>query len=89
MSEPRGYLVMAQRCSECLYGPDKIVSNERRAEILRDVRASDDYFVCHKATLAGRSVQCRGDYDARPDCRPARLARALGLEPTFIKEDDL
>ena len=77
-----GYEVMAQRCSECLYGKDKIVSDERRREILTGVRKDDDWFVCHKATLAGRSVQCRGDYDARPRLPPGALgARARALSP--------
>lgn len=90
MTRPTGYLVMRERCDECLFTTERIVSNRRAGEILRDVEKSDSYFVCHKASLAGRDdVQCRGDYDARPHSRPARLARALGLNPRFVTEAEL
>lgn len=67
----------------------KIVSNERRKDILQMLNRKDDWFVCHKATLAGTQVMCRGDYDQRPNSRPARLAHALVIEPHFVTETQL
>ena len=89
MKEPRGYEVMARRCRECLYGPDKIVPNSRRAEILRKLHREDRHFICHKASIAGREVRCHGDYEQRPHARCDRLAAALGLKPVFVEESDL
>jgi hypothetical protein len=56
---------------------------------LQTLNRKDDWFVCHKATLAGQQVMCKGDYEQRPTCRPARLARALGIEPHFVTETQL
>jgi hypothetical protein len=44
----------------------KIISNERRKEILQMLNRKDDWFVCHKATLAGTQVMCRGTTSNAP-----------------------
>lgn len=44
----------------------KIVSNERRKDILQMLNRKDDWFVCHKATLAGTQVMCRGTTSNAP-----------------------
>jgi hypothetical protein len=69
------FKVMAERCNECLFGPDKIVSNERRSEILREITQRDSHFICHKATIEGLKVACRGDWDQRA-C--GQLGRIMG-----------
>lgn len=82
------FRVMKERCAECLYGPDKIVSNARRAEIIRQVRRSDSYFVCHKATIAGQTVCCKGDYDQGGGGQLGRImGRLNGIE--FVDEASL
>lgn len=58
------FKVMDRQCDQCLYGPNKIVREGRRREILRDVHARDGYFECHKGTMLGEKVCCRGDFDA-------------------------
>lgn len=73
------FLVMTERCDQCLYGPNKIVSDARRRQILREVDAADDYFICHKATIAATKACCAGDYESRGGGRTGRLARLLGL----------
>lgn len=80
--------VMAERCDQCLYGPDKIVSNGRRAEILRNISAKDDFFICHKATIAGRRCACRGDWDQRGCGQLGRIAARLNAV-TFVQESEL
>jgi hypothetical protein len=84
------YRVLAERCNECLYGPNAVVDSRRRREIIKDLYDEDGWFCCHKASLVGRDVvRCRGDFDARQGARCDRLAKALGLKPEFIKESDL
>jgi hypothetical protein len=73
------FKVMRKRCNECLYGKNKIVDNERRAEILREIDRKDNYFVCHKATIAGQEICCRGDFDRRGGGQLGRIAGRLGV----------
>lgn len=86
--------IMAERCNQCLYGKNKIVSNKRRAEILKHLNAKDDFFICHKATLAGRIVACRGDWENRGCGQSGRIAGRLdSLRPgcliKYIDEAEL
>ena len=69
------FKVMSERCNQCLFGPDKIVSNARRSEILRKIRREDSFFVCHKASIAGVKIACRGDRDQN-GC--GQLGRIMG-----------
>lgn len=80
--------VMKERCAECLYGSDKIVSNACRAEILRELEQKDSHFICHKASLADRNVACRGDFDQR-GC--GQLGRIMGRLNAirFVEEAEL
>ena len=71
--------IMEKECDQCLYGPNKIVSNSRRSQILRDIAERDDYFICHKATLVGERIACRGDWDRRGCGRLGRMATWLGV----------
>ena len=72
------FAVMKERCDQCLFGKDKIVSNARRAELLRDIKRRDSYFVCHKASIAGVEIACRGDYDQNGCGQMGRIAGRLG-----------
>ncbi len=80
--------VMKERCNECLYSPNKIVSDARRKELLQQLEEKDDWFICHKATLAGEKVCCRGDWDARGGGQMGRIAKRLNVV-RFIDEKDL
>lgn len=80
--------IMAERCNECLYGPNKIVSNERRSEIIREITRKDSHFICHKASIAGVDVACHGDWEQRRCGQLGRImGRLNGIE--FVKEADL
>ena len=79
--------VMRERCGECLYGPDKIVSNARRSQIIREITRADSRFICHKASIAGQEIACRGDWDARMCGNLGRImSRLNGIE--FVDEPE-
>ena len=67
------FKVMERRCDQCLYGPDKIVSNARRAEIIREITRKDCHFICHKS----HDIACRGDWDQRGCGQLGRIMRRL------------
>jgi hypothetical protein len=71
--------IMKERCDQCLYGPNKIVSNARRAELLREISAKDSHFICHKAQIAGEEVSCAGDWEQRGCGQMGRIAGRLGI----------
>ena len=74
------FLVARDRCDQCLYGPDKIVSNKRRKEILNDLERRDSWFVCHKSSIAeGPEICCRGDFDQRGGGQLGQIAGRLGV----------
>lgn len=83
----RGFLVAHRRCDQCLFGPNKIVSDARRDQILEELDTLGDerHFVCHK--IAGRDAQCRADYDRDPErTQGQRIAARLGVLQ-FVDED--
>lgn len=76
-----GLLVQKKRCNECLYSSQKIVSDERREQIIEDCLEKDHFFVCHKGSLCSpkKTIVCRGFYDAhKKDVLPLRIAEMLG-----------
>lgn len=88
--------VCATRCDECPFSPNKLVSAARRREILDDCKATDRYFTCHKGTIAGVEIVCRGFYDAlsSTSIQLAQRFEAMGLvEPgkgiAFVDPDSL
>lgn len=59
------FKVMREKCNECLFSGSKIVSDKRRRQVLSECRQSNSHFICHKATIAGESICCRGFYDTQ------------------------
>lgn len=56
--------VAATKCNACLLSPDRIVSGSRAAQIVKDTKDdSGATFTCHKGTLSGEDMICRGWYD--------------------------
>jgi hypothetical protein len=82
-----GFQVMAERCGQCLFGPDKIVSDARRQEVVRECRRSGRHFICHKSSVVGKHVCCRGFYDAQlvPIVQVAKRLEVV----MFVAEQDL
>lgn len=71
-------LVCAKRCTECLFSSAKIVDDARRDEVLASCSKTGKYFLCHKATLVGKAIVCRGFFDEFPN-RACRVAALLGI----------
>jgi hypothetical protein len=80
--------VMSEKCNECLFSENRIVRPGRMAEIIKDCRKKEKYFVCHKASLKDRDdVMCRGFFDTQ-DTTLIQIATRLNLV-NFIEEKDL
>ena len=78
---------MAEKCNECLFTENRVVREGRMADIIKDCRKRDTFFVCHKATLKNKVACCRGFYDSQ-DTTPIQLADRLGVTE-FVKEEEL
>lgn len=74
--DPSVMPVMPKRCDECLFSSAKIVSDERRDEVLESCRTSGRAFECHKASIVGEYRVCRGFFDADVSLA-VRLAKLL------------
>jgi hypothetical protein len=60
------FKVQAERCNQCLFSTNKIVSDKRRKQILQECVKTDTHFVCHKGTIKGVEVCCSGFHEAFP-----------------------
>ncbi|MHB1777999.1 MAG: hypothetical protein ACYCU7_18755 [Acidimicrobiales bacterium] len=69
-----------------MFSENKIVSDTRRNQILRDLRRRDAHFFCHKGTIVGREVVCHGSYESMPQM--VRIAGRLGVI-VFVDPDTL
>lgn len=97
--DPNDYsklLVCAERCDQCLFSRNRIVSADRAREVIAEARRADAAFLCHKHTVrrlvglsegAQANVVCRGYFDAvGSDVLLIRLAHLLG-NIVFVRED--
>ena len=75
--------VMKKRCNQCLFSNNKIVSDERREDILETCRERDCHFVCHKT----EDTCCRGSYDHRSTNLIRIMSRLNGIQ--FVDEDEV
>ena len=73
------FKVCTTRCDQCLFSDQRIVSKRRMAEIIKDCRKKDSYFICHKY----EDVMCRGYYETQPAPQMLRIANRLQMV-TFI-----
>lgn len=71
--------VCEKRCNECLFSNNKIVSDERKLNLLEQCARTGRYFLCHKHR--GVAVVCRGFFDeqANPMCQVAERLGAVDL----------
>ena len=72
------FKVKKEKCNECLYSANKIVSNKRKRELLADINKNDSHFVCHKASIQGEEVCCKGFYTSATS-NLMRIAQRLGM----------
>lgn len=54
--------VMTKPCDQCLFTENRVVSAERRNEIIQNAVSEQGYFECHKATIAGTNHCCHNFY---------------------------
>ncbi len=50
-------------CGQCLFSKNKIVSDDRKEQLLDKIKDEDSHFICHKATIANQDIVCRGFYE--------------------------
>lgn len=79
---------MSRPCDQCLTTPRRIVSGERAADIVRECKASGDHFFCHKGTVAGKQIHCKGVHDALGGSRAHTFAKAFGIPIEEVNPDD-
>jgi hypothetical protein len=70
--------VCENKCDQCLFSKNRIVSKERMVSILRDCQKKDTHFVCHKATIAEQEVVCAGFYETQTS-QMIRIAGRLNM----------
>lgn len=56
--EPSIVLVMPEPCKNCLLGPDRLVPDEHRDDILEQLNINGCIFECHISTIAGQPRCC-------------------------------
>lgn len=55
--------VCERQCDQCLFGKNRIVTLARKKDILKQCIEGDQHFECHKGTMAGLKIVCRGFYN--------------------------
>ena len=75
--------VARRRYDPCLFGPNKIVDDRRKAQVLAETARNRSHFECHKGTIRGKAVVCAGYAEAERrgevDSQSLRIARRLGI----------
>lgn len=83
-------LLLASRCcGQCLTSKDRIVSGERAAQIVRDCRRQDHHFQCHKGSMVGKIIHCRGVHDIMGGSQAYRIAKTFGIPVREVDPDAL
>lgn len=66
-------------CDQCLMSDNKIVSDKRKEELLDSIMHEESHFVCHKATINGEDVCCRGWFEEHGrDVNKIRIFERIG-----------
>jgi hypothetical protein len=79
--------VCEKKCDECLFTKNRIVSEARMRALLADCAKRDTHFICHKATINGEEVCCRGFYETRTS-NLMRIAQRLNWVQLVPVPDD-
>lgn len=53
----------SKKCSQCLLSPNRIVDADRVKDIIDGCTKEGTHFICHKGTIAGINLHCRGFHD--------------------------
>lgn len=80
-------LLLASRCcDQCLTTPQRIVSGDRAAQIVRECKADGNHFFCHKGM--DQKVHCRGVHDALGGSRAYHFAKRMGIPVEEVDPND-
>lgn len=73
------FRVQRKMCDQCLFSDKKIVSDARKADLLKQCLKKDTHFNCHKTQVIGSDepVCCRGFFD-KFHTQNIRIALRLG-----------
>jgi hypothetical protein len=71
-------VVQRKMCDQCLFSKDKIVSDLRKAELLKDCKENNNNFICHKATIAGKEVVCHAFYKTVSNPAISKMLESIG-----------
>lgn len=74
--------VAKEKCDQCLFSLNKIVSDARRKEVLENCKRRDCHFICHKT----KDVCCRGFYDTQTSNLIRVMGRIGGIEFVEVKK---
>ena len=70
--------VYNEHCANCLLTPDRIVSPAKAKELLSECLTSENFFICHKASMEDKVVVCKGFFDKfKDDVTVLQLAQRL------------
>jgi len=58
------FKVKKEKCDQCLFTENRIVSKKRASQIIRDCKKNDTHFICHKSSIDNNEVCCRGSFDS-------------------------
>lgn len=89
MNAPPKLFIASKRCAECLVSKGRIVPGSRAAEIIQTCRREGRHFVCHKGSIAGINLHCRGVHDAIGPSPAYRFGIAIGVEIIEVDPDQL
>lgn len=80
------FKVASKCCNQCLFSPNKIVSDRRKASLLKEIVQEQSFFECHKSTMNGGGTCCRGFYEKfGHHSQMIRIAERLGAIE-FVEE---
>jgi hypothetical protein len=83
-----GLKVYKECCKNCLFSDDRIVSQKRAKEIIKDCLEKQTHFICHKATIKGEEIVCSKFYNTFGfHSQMVRIAQRLNCIE-FVEQSD-
>lgn len=88
MTDQPKLLLASQRCSECIATRNRIVDRKRARALIGACRTQDIHFQCHKGSIAGLNLHCRGVHEISPGAA-YRFAKLYGIPIVEIDPDNI
>lgn len=80
------FQVYNRPCNTCIFNKNSPVSDERFEELQDIWKTSDTTQICHKATLKGEQIGCKGHYDAASRGEIPSPLKTIRVELGFTEE---